>query len=106
MPEHVLMSEIEIITDGGRRRRKFAPSPLRPSGWAQQWTDRAFPRSLRHPPQLAAKQELRSALTRNVATTMGEFGSRFPIMPGTSPRAEAKAASRLFDRELDCVFAV
>lgn len=29
MPEHVLMSEIEIITDGGRRRRWSAPEKLR-----------------------------------------------------------------------------
>ncbi len=29
MPEHVLMSEIEIITDGGRRRRWSAAEKLR-----------------------------------------------------------------------------
>ena len=29
MPEHVLMSEIEIITDGGRRRRWTAAEKLR-----------------------------------------------------------------------------
>ena len=29
MPEHVLMSEIEIITDGGRRRRWTASEKLR-----------------------------------------------------------------------------
>jgi transposase len=29
MPEHVLMSEIEIITDGGRRRRWSAATKLR-----------------------------------------------------------------------------
>ena len=29
MPEHVLMSEIEIITDGGRRRRWSANDKLR-----------------------------------------------------------------------------
>ncbi len=29
MPEHVLMSEIEIITDGGRRRRWSATEKLR-----------------------------------------------------------------------------
>ena len=29
MPEHVLMSEIEIITDGGRRRRWGAAEKLR-----------------------------------------------------------------------------
>ena len=29
MPEHVLMSEIEIITDGGRRRRWLSPEKLR-----------------------------------------------------------------------------
>lgn len=29
MPEHVLMSEIEIITDGGRRRRSSAAEKLR-----------------------------------------------------------------------------
>ena len=29
MPEHVLMSEIEIITDGGRRRRWTATEKLR-----------------------------------------------------------------------------
>lgn len=29
MPEHVLMSEIEIITDGGRRRRWTAAQKLR-----------------------------------------------------------------------------
>ena len=29
MPEHVLMSEIEIITDGGRRRRFTAAEKLR-----------------------------------------------------------------------------
>ncbi|SFE89200.1 Transposase [Roseivivax sediminis] len=29
MPEHVLMSEIEIITDGGRRRRWPATEKLR-----------------------------------------------------------------------------
>jgi len=29
MPEHVLMSEIEIITDGGRRRRWSAAAKLR-----------------------------------------------------------------------------
>ena len=29
MPEHVLMSEIEIITDGGRRRRWSASEKLR-----------------------------------------------------------------------------
>jgi transposase len=28
MPEHVLMSEIEIITDGGRRRRWSAGEPF------------------------------------------------------------------------------
>ena len=28
MPEHVLMSEIEIITDGGRRRRWSAAENL------------------------------------------------------------------------------
>ncbi len=30
MPEDVLMSEIEIITDGGRRRRWSAAEKLRP----------------------------------------------------------------------------
>lgn len=29
MPEHMLMSEIEIITDGGRRRRWTASEKLR-----------------------------------------------------------------------------
>ncbi len=29
MPKHVLMSEIEIITDGGRRRRWTAAEKLR-----------------------------------------------------------------------------
>ena len=29
MPEHVLMSEIEIITDGGRRRRWSASEKMR-----------------------------------------------------------------------------
>lgn len=29
MPEHVLMSEIEIITDGGRRRRWSSAGKLR-----------------------------------------------------------------------------
>jgi transposase len=29
MPEHVLMSDIEIITDGGRRRRWSAAKKLR-----------------------------------------------------------------------------
>ena len=29
MPEHVLMSEMEIITDGGRRRRWGAAEKLR-----------------------------------------------------------------------------
>ena len=29
MPEHVLMSEIEIITDGGRRRRWSASEKIR-----------------------------------------------------------------------------
>ena len=29
MPEHVIMSEIEIITDGGRRRRWSAAEKLR-----------------------------------------------------------------------------
>jgi transposase len=53
MPEHVLMSEIEIITDGGRRRRWSASEKMsavsasssgRPRG-AFLWVERCWPRT-------------------------------------------------------------
>ena len=80
MPEHVLMSEIEIITDGGRRRRWSAAEKLRIVE-----RDVKLPGSpVRWRFQVAASREALAAATTTAADVLDMENEIGRIAPGYS----------------------